>query len=282
MKPYSAMQRAGTVQHCISYRIHQPGRYTIAVTRDSDQAPLDHRPADVGRSAAHNADEGAVLPAPAGPSTSNTQKVYQELRRLIIAGDIPPASKLKIEELKLRLSAGASPIREALSLLTSDQLVERLDQRGFRTAAVSRAHFLEILNLRCQLEGIALSASIKHGEIQWRIDLDQAMGTLANTSRQDPSRWEQQHKQFHIALIAACQSPILLRFCSQLYDLNIRYRNLAARATEYDQRNVNAEHQAIVDAALKGDTDNACQLLQDHYSRTGNYLSELLADIGVP
>lgn len=213
---------------------------------------------------------------------SNTQRVYRELRNLIIAGDIEPASKLKINELKLHLNSGASPIREALSLLTSDQLVDRIDQRGFRVAPVSQAHFLEILQLRRQLEEIALRASIEHGGADWKASLSLATDELAATERQDAPRWETLHRVFHRELISACRSPILLRFCDQLYDLNIRYRNLASKAVEYDQRNVNEEHRSIVDAALLGHSNVATRLLLQHYTHTGDYLSDLLADIGMP
>ncbi len=62
---------------------------------------------------------------------SATQRVFQILRHKIIIGEIPPGERLKVEELKTVLDTGATPIREALSLLTSDQLVERIVQRGF-------------------------------------------------------------------------------------------------------------------------------------------------------
>lgn len=57
------------------------------------------------------------------------------------------------------LDMGASPICEALSLLTSDMLVERIGQRGFRAAPASPANFEEILKLRCTLEDMALRQS---------------------------------------------------------------------------------------------------------------------------
>ena len=63
------------------------------------------------------------------PATSSTQRVFVELRDRIIQGDIAPGERLKVDSLKTLLNVGATPIREALSLLTSDQLVERLDQR---------------------------------------------------------------------------------------------------------------------------------------------------------
>ena len=96
-----------------------------------------------------------------GSDGSATQQAYRRLRHLIVTGDLKPGEKLKIEVLRKRLDTGASPIREALSLLTSDQLVERLDQRGFRVAQTSRAQFDEILKLRCQLEVLALKESIE-------------------------------------------------------------------------------------------------------------------------
>ena len=52
-------------------------------------------------------------------SASTTQKVFEQLRARIIQGEIAPGERLKVESLKVLLNTGASPIREALSLLTS-------------------------------------------------------------------------------------------------------------------------------------------------------------------
>ena len=79
-----------------------------------------------------------------------------------------------------------------------------------------------------------------------------------------------------MALLAACGSPILLRFCSQLYDLNIRYRYLAGTSKSYGVRDVDAEHRAILDAAVDRDIALASKLLQDHYRSTGDFLADLI------
>jgi len=112
--------------------------------------------------------------------------------------------------------------------------------------------------------------------------LSQAVVALETTDRKDAVLWEALHKDFHRVLISACQSPILLRFCDQLYDLNIRYRNLAARAQAYDQRNVNEEHRQILQAALAGKTSKSAKLLRQHYTHTGDYLADRLAQMGLP
>jgi len=169
---------------------------------------------------------------------STTQRVYRDIRRLIINGEIEPGEQLKVEPLKALLKTGASPIREALSLLTSDQLVERIDQRGFRSAPVSKAHFQEILMLRCQLEGLAIRRSIQTGGTDWEENLVLSHFRLQQADRSNLEEWEPQHRAFHTALLCACDSPILLGYCNQLYDLNIRYRHLAGRSGGYSQRNL--------------------------------------------
>ena len=40
----------------------------------------------------------------------------------------------------------------------------------------------------------------------------------------------------------------------------------------YSSRDVSAEHQAIVEAAIDRDEDRASALLMAHYDRTGSYL----------
>lgn len=207
---------------------------------------------------------------------SSTQRIFLTLRNEIITGRLAPGERLKVETLKENYGAGASPIREALSLLTSDQLVERLDQRGFRVAPTSRQQFQEILNLRCTLEDMALRQSIAAGGQSWEENLVIVHHYLNRTDRKDAELFEERHKSFHMALLNACESPILMRFCSQLYDLNVRYRFLAGTSKSYSRRDVDAEHQAILDAALNRDIEEASRLLMDHYRSTGAFLTELI------
>ena len=204
--------------------------------------------------------------------TSATQRAYRAIRRMIVMGDLKPGEKLKIEGLKSALDIGASPIREALSLLTSDQLVERIDQRGFRAAAASRENFEEIFGLRCSLEEMALRQSIDNASNEWEENLVLAHHRMVRGMRDKDESFEECHKLFHTALLANCGSSILLKFCSQLYDLNVRYRNLAGQAQGYPMRDVSEEHEGILQAVLERDADKACERLLAHYRQTGEFL----------
>ncbi len=205
--------------------------------------------------------------------TSATRGAYLTLRDMILTGALPAGQKLKIEQLRGLLNTGASPVREALSLLTSDLLVERIDQRGFRAAPANKANFEEILALRCTLEDLALRQSIANASPAWEERLVLSHHHMKKASGEDTTTFEEAHKTFHMALLANSGSPMLERFCAQLYDLNIRYRYLAASSTTYQRRDVSAEHDSILEAAVQRDADRASTALLSHYRLTGDYLS---------
>ncbi len=207
---------------------------------------------------------------------STTQRAYLALRDAILSGEIAPGERLKVETLKSTYATGASPVREALSLLTSDQLVERRDQRGFRVAQASKEQFEEILNLRCKLEDLALQTSLMKATKEWEDRLVLAHHHMSRAYNAPAKEFEEHHKAFHMALISACESPILLRFCDQLYSLNVRYRNFAGKSKGYAKRDVAEEHNEIFQAAVDRDTTRASELLASHYRITGNYLVDLL------
>src|SRR5262245_26602213 len=91
---------------------------------------------------------------------SLTIKAYSKLRAEIISGKLVPGQRLKVETLRDLLEVGATPIREALSLLTSDGLVERLDKRGFRVSEISLDEYDDLHSTRCWFEERALRESI--------------------------------------------------------------------------------------------------------------------------
>lgn len=222
-----------------------------------------------------NANAPAPLPHAAPQSiVSATQSAYQAIRQMIITGEFAPGEKLKIEHLKDRIQTGASPIREALTLLVADQLVERIDQRGFRASPVSQDNFAEILKLRCALEDMALRESIAGADDTWEEALVLAHHRMARVDPGDIPMFEDRHKTFHLALLANCASPILLRYCSQLYDLNVRYRYLAGRSRNYGARDVGREHREILDAAVARNVNLASERLLHHYQQTGAFLRE--------
>jgi DNA-binding GntR family transcriptional regulator len=214
-------------------------------------------------------------------STSLAQLAYQKIRGDILQGQLKPEEKLKIHALRLRYGTVASPLREALSQLTADGLVTRVEKRGFRVARANNDDLDELVQARCWIESQALRESMEHARPEWQHAVVIAIYELTRAPRsigtgkefQSNPEWERLHKKFHMALISGCANRIVTDLCDQFYDRAVRYRALSI-ARAYPKRDVPREHQELADAALDRDVEKAVALLNAHYQRTANLLTD--------
>ncbi len=203
--------------------------------------------------------------------------LVETIRGDILTARLAPGVKLTAKKLSELYECGASPVREALNRLTSEGLVVRIDRRGFFVSEISRDDFEDILLNRCFLEAEALYRSIARGDADWEERVLIAHFRLkslprehegSNGPRPNPD-WEAAHKRFHMTLLSACGSKILLDNCSRLHELNNRYRFFARRA-QGASRSVEAEHESLCTLALARRAEEAVEALLRHYRRTGS------------
>lgn len=202
-----------------------------------------------------------------------TERAYRAIRADLLAGLLPPESKLRIDALTKRYGIGATPVREALSRLTSEGFVTTEEQKGFRVGRMSAREFREITDLRIMLETEATRISIRVGDETWEAGIVAAHYRLDRAEErfddgQDGIReWEDRNRDFHDALVAACDSVWLMRLRSILFDQSHRYRRRSL-LTASGRRDVRGEHQAMRDAVLARDADAACALTRQHLETT--------------
>jgi DNA-binding GntR family transcriptional regulator len=211
--------------------------------------------------------------------TTRASAVYEQLRADITHGILVPGSKLRVEAISKRYEVGASPLREALSRLSAEGLVDRTDQRGFSVSALKWDELPTMAQTRAQLESLALRDSIQARDTDWEHALVLLVHQLSRTPRSlaedryvPNPEWESLHRDFHRVLLARCPSRWLLSFCANLADEAYRFRQVAA-GQSFSSRNVHAEHVAIFEAAIGGKADEAVQMLVQHYTRTATLVA---------
>jgi DNA-binding GntR family transcriptional regulator len=212
------------------------------------------------------------------PTLNRTQGAYEALRADLLSCRILPGSRLKIQELCATFAVSLGAIREALSRLTSEGLVVAEPQRGFRAAPISAADLQDLTLARIELETLCLRHAIRLGDVDWEARLVAATHRLARTPERDPGDpartnedWAEAHAAFHHALVEGCDSPWLLRLRGQLYDQSERYRRISVPLTR-STRNIEEEHQRIVQATLDRDVEAATALLAAHLQATATIL----------
>lgn len=210
--------------------------------------------------------------SPAGEALTLANAVHNLVRNDILALHLAPGTKLALDRMCRRYGIGSSPMREALTRLAEEGLVERRDNRGFAVAGIDSDGFSEIMETRCWAEARGVAESIARGGRDWEDALILAHHRLARHPRPaggaarkaDPAAMRL-HGDFHSALVAACGSRWLVRFCGQLADQAHRHR---LGLTGAGARIAAREHEAILKAALARDAKAAADLLVAHHRAT--------------
>ena len=210
------------------------------------------------------------------------QAAYRALRIDIIRGARPPGERLRIEKLKTLYEVGPTPLREALQMLATDQLVIAEGNRGFTVAPLDPVEFEDLNIARTAIELSAIRLSIAKGDAEWESKVVAASYlmqkqdmVLMQTTSAVPDAWEAANTAFHSAMVAACGSRWLLKLRNSLYDQCARYRRASVHQRQ-GQRDLNAEHQAISEAVLSRDADRACDLTARHFALTATSLPDAL------
>ena len=196
------------------------------------------------------------------------ETVYRRIQADILFGRLAPGQKLKLERMKEAYGASISTLRELLSRLASEGLVLAEGLRGFEVTPISPADFREIASLRLLLEGHALRLSFEAGDLEWEGRLVSAHHKLATLERRmtsgdraQPELWKHYDREFHHALISACDSTALLETHASIYDKYLRYQMVAV---VFRGEIAAREHRILLECALGRDCEKAQNILSQH------------------
>jgi DNA-binding GntR family transcriptional regulator len=211
-------------------------------------------------------------------SPTRAERVYAELRADILAGRQLPGRRLPFAELSERYGASMGVVREALTRLTAEGLVESEPQYGFRVQRISIDDLRHLTEARCAIETLVLRMAIEHGGVAWESEVLAAHHRLERTPEmcaEDPSRlsdeWAIAHAGYHNALLDGCPNPRMRAVAGSLRDAAELYRRWSLPLAGGD-RDVPGEHRAMLDAALAHDLDAATAVYTRHIQHTTNVL----------
>lgn len=201
------------------------------------------------------------------------EMVYGQIRNDILLGQLLPGAKLKLNQLKQDYDVSVNTLRETLARLSADGLVEAEGQKGFRVVPVSIADLREITEMRQLIECFALRKSIENGGLDWEGRLVSAHHMLARSEKlmmktPDDAKlsreWQLYDREFHAALISACNSNWILRVHKVIHDQFRRYQMLALKTNRFRGEELEHEHRMIQELALNRDAEAATELLAAH------------------
>jgi GntR family transcriptional regulator, carbon starvation induced regulator len=207
-------------------------------------------------------------------AVTQADQAHEALLAEILDGRLAPGVKITISEVAVRLGLSPGSVREALSRLAAEKWSVATAQKGYSVAPISIEELKDLTRTRVVIEHFCLRSAIGHGDVEWETSMVAAyhrMHRIPAVIPGHPSRineaWSAAHMTFHAALAAGCDSPWMLRLRAMLYAQSERYRHLSV-ALAHENRDVDSEHKKILDACLARQPDRACELIEQHLTRT--------------
>ncbi|MEN9559944.1 MAG: hypothetical protein RLZZ502_1155 [Pseudomonadota bacterium] len=209
-----------------------------------------------------------------------THRLREQIEEEIATGQLLPGTPLDEVELAQRFSVSRTPIREVLSLLAGEGLVDLRPRRGAVVTSLSPVRLIEMFELMAELEAMcAKQAARRLGQTDLEQIVARHQACAEAAQRGDSDEYFYANEQFHQALYAAAQNGFLREQALALQRRLRPYRRLQLRVRNRVQRSLH-EHQVIVDAIKAGQTEAAQQAAREHVFVQGERFSDLMANLG--
>ncbi len=207
-------------------------------------------------------------------SRSNPAVIADALTHAILHGLIPAGVPLRQSELASGFGVSQTPVREALKLVCDTGLARAEPNCGVAVRELTEGEAREITDLRVMLECDALARAIPNYTQTDFGNMAQINRKLSRARRID--NIIELNTAFHSALYAPSQRQTTLEIIEKLRIRFECYLRFVWKTSDHLEHS-NAEHTAILEHAVKRQTDKAHALLGAHIEATGNVIAKRLS-----
>ena len=205
---------------------------------------------------------------PVRTSVALKDQVYRALKSAITSMDIysgGEAAKLDERRLASDLGVSRTPIREALSRLEQEGLIETIPRKGAFVVKKTKAEILEMVYAWAALESMAARLATERASDEELGSLRELFGTFgdADGSTAQIDEYSDTNIKFHQSIMALSKNEKLQTLAESLF---LHMRAIRAQTiTERDRvsRSI-IDHMHIIEAIERRDTELAERLVREH------------------
>jgi DNA-binding GntR family transcriptional regulator len=208
-----------------------------------------------------------------GPLQTLTDRVYEQLAKAIVTGELAPGTKLNQPELARRFGTSRGPLREAIERLEARRLVIRTANLGAKVVTLSRDVLIEMFMVREALEGLAARLAAERMEDHEIAALEKLLDDHATYLRREVGYDTGDYDgDFHYRLVIGSRNEMIKEvLCGDLYQLVKLYR-VQNRFSQSRAKRALIEHRRIVEALKDRDGEMAEFMMRRHISTATSIL----------
>lgn len=190
--------------------------------------------------------------------------VYEELRNLILSGEIKPGTRMMEIELADSMGVSRTPIREAIRKLEKEGLVTIEPRKGAYVSTISMNDIVNILQIRGTLEGLAATLAatrIKEIELMKLKEASQAFDRAVEEG--NTKEMISNDTLFHHIIVEASGNDLLIKMVTDLQEIVLRFRYLYYKDFKRAEK-MPPEHANILRAIETGSGEMARSAAEFH------------------
>jgi DNA-binding GntR family transcriptional regulator len=208
---------------------------------------------------------------------SLSEKAYHHIRRQVFAGELSPGDRLVNRVLANELGTSFIPVREAISRLASEGLVEQVAGAGAFVRVFDRQEISEIYDVRELFEPHAAGQAARFmtdhevAELEsllkeWEDIGDTILTRKRGATELDLDRWLELNERFHAVMIQASRNRMLSKITK---DVNVLSKCFAAHRgsprllSEDTVKSTLSSHRELFKLLADRDSNRAEALVRD-------------------
>lgn len=225
-----------------------------------------------------------------GEEKNNGQRALAELRRRILRGELPGGMRLLEVHIADQLEVSRTPVREAMSRLVEEGLLERLANGGFSVRSFTAADVVDAIEMRGVVEGTAARLAAERGVPEERMRpfrdiINQLDGCFqpAGRGEVDFERYAELNAALHQALATLSGSRMIAREVERATRLPFASpsafipNRAAVEAFEHSLHLAQEQHRRIGEAIANREGARAEALVREHARIARGNLEYILA-----
>jgi len=195
------------------------------------------------------------------------EMIYNVLEEEILSGILHSGEKLNISRLAKRFEVSEIPIREALSMLESRDLIEFKPHIGATVISLSIRDVQELFEIRIELEGLATRLAADEMSLEDIRELEELINLSAeNNEEEHHHRFEEINYDFHMKIYEKCNNTRLFNMIKDLWMTTKRYHPKINHSIPHINDSIK-EHTNIKEALERGDGVLAKKYMLQHKAR---------------
>jgi DNA-binding GntR family transcriptional regulator len=201
------------------------------------------------------------------------QNVYDEVRNFVV-NEVNPGEKINEDELSRNLGVSKTPIREALSKLAHDGIVEIVPNRGSYKVKLSKEGILEIMVIREALEGLCIRLAIRNITDSTIKKLKAILDDFETKYLESNfSLYSETMLNFYGLIYNTAKNPRLIKIIQSMLDLTRMFRTLYYNNPERVKHSLKV-HREFIDVLERRDEELAEKIRKDMVRSAYQFLIE--------